>query len=264
MDEQALTVVDRARMRAQAYSRDDLCAVAIGATKPEHWKEVKKSPHPGPQAVATMAEVIDARFGKPDISKEVWQDEKGHFLHFTCVLSARWEGRDYWGVGTASTREPFWSKAHGEDKELSEIDVPSVVKQCHTNAKYRVLSDILALGVLTWDEVKALAERGRRLIGQREPEKAPPATAGKMKTGTELEGDIKRAKAGLWHSLRGWALTQGIAPEAADAVAKDKLRDMIREGAVAEIPKDTEPERLTLRQVNQLWEALEKGASHGK
>ncbi len=58
-------------------------------------------------------------------------------------------------IGSRGTKDPFFSKAHGEDKPLSEIDRNDVKKAALTNLIGNGVTRLLGMRNLTWEELEA-------------------------------------------------------------------------------------------------------------
>jgi hypothetical protein len=57
-------------------------------------------------------------------------------------------------IGSRGTKDPFFSRARGEDKPVSEIDRNDVKKAAYTNLLGNGITRMLGLRGMTWEEVK--------------------------------------------------------------------------------------------------------------
>lgn len=127
------------------------------------------------------------RSGNPLFEYEEFNDDKGFYYMYTCTVDvALPNGDTVSGVGTCDSRDRFFSKVRGEDKELSEIKKGDIKKKAYTNARANGIKFLLGLRNLSWDD---LSEHGIDIsaltkveYGKKETKKKPgrPAKTSNM------------------------------------------------------------------------------------
>jgi len=89
-------------------------------------------------------------------------------------------------IGSRGTKDPFFSRAHGADKPISEIDRNDVKKAALTNLIGNGITRILGIRNLTWEELEA-AGINRGTAGKVEYGKAEMSAEGK-----DLRAEIEK------------------------------------------------------------------------
>lgn len=151
-DNDLQSLVEQADKQVQYIKK--IKVLSIKATNEDDWVKQDDKPyleHMGTFKVRQLwkVDIFDMR-----IEKENLDDEQGKFILFTCYGKARFMGKEIDDIGTCSTRDDFFGRAHGKIKDIEEVDIESVKKKSVTNFQNRILKKILGLS-FTWDDLKS-------------------------------------------------------------------------------------------------------------
>lgn len=139
--------------------------LAIKSTNHRDWVNMGKNPYlcgSGAEKIARNFGIIVDNLKKEKIEGE---DEKGKYYYFIvegrCSMPSRLMNSNgepladsIPAIGTCSSRDQFFSKAHGRVLPLSEIDQGNIVKAAYTNMLVNGITRLLGLRNLTWAELK--------------------------------------------------------------------------------------------------------------
>lgn len=157
-DAQALTITDTSlveighRAEALAKAIKQIRAAVLTITNHRDWENLGDKPYLNDGGASKVGQAfgVSTRFLQyPE--REDYDD--GHF-DYTCMVEVEFRGTKVEEGGTGSSRDPFFSKAKGQDIPPAEIDRNDVKKKSITNATGRAIKRILALKNFTWDELK--------------------------------------------------------------------------------------------------------------
>jgi hypothetical protein len=128
--------------------------LSIKATNEDDW--VKQDDKPYLEHIGTfkVRQLWKVDIFDMHIEKENLDDEQGKFILFTCYGKARFMNKEIDDIGACSTRDDFFGRAHGQLKDIEQVDIESVKKKSVTNFQNRILKKILGLS-FTWDDLKS-------------------------------------------------------------------------------------------------------------
>lgn len=180
-------IVTVAERRLQTHTR--ILGVALQITNATDWVDQQGKPY----LTASGAEKIAGLFGieipRKDqhghdlitCEKEWGEDEQGRYYFYTVMGMGRIKGHAITAIGTCSSRDQFFAKSGDEWRPMSEVDETNIKKAAYSNFIVNVITRLLGLRNLTWDQVKA---------GGIDPEKA-----GKVRYGIISEKQHNRLMA---------------------------------------------------------------------
>jgi len=140
-----LSETDVEQLSKEIAIQDKIRSLVVKVTKPNHWETIEGQPYLNAAGVRAISTFIGISTHEPQIVKEALNDDQGDWIMYTCTITATFRGRQVTEVGTASTRDPFFGKAHGQWKPLSEIALGNVKKKSVTNAKNRAIKSIIGI-----------------------------------------------------------------------------------------------------------------------
>lgn len=148
-DDNLIQMAELAEKRVEAINRIKRAALAV--TNARDWTNQNGNPYmqvSGGEKVARLFG-ISWRIDEPQLT--IYED--GHF-------SFTYKGYFSFGLatiefeGSRSSRDPFFSKAHGKDIPPSEIDRNNIKKAALTNTIGNGVTRILGIRNLSWDDLK--------------------------------------------------------------------------------------------------------------
>ena len=139
---------------AQVQLRKRLKRAVLGATEERDWISVEGEPYPLDSAIQAMAQVAGVEFGPPAWTEDSGEDAGKPWRIFTCEITATWCGRSTTDIGTASTKDRFFSMRKGAPVPYEEIRIDLVKKKAITNAQHRALLKVMGLGSVSWETLK--------------------------------------------------------------------------------------------------------------
>lgn len=149
MDDHLVEVAERAEKRVEAVKK--IKTLALRVTNHHDWVDQNGKPY----LQVSGAEKIARLFG---IS---WQleppliefEDDGHFT-WTFKGSFSMGTAEIEAIGTRSSKDAFFSRAHEQDIPVSEIDRGDVKKAAFTNCIGNGITRLLGLRNLTWEQVQ--------------------------------------------------------------------------------------------------------------
>jgi len=151
-DDHLVALAEAAERRVEAINR--IKQAALKATNAHDWVDQQGRPYLQVSGAEKIARLfgISWRIDEPILERE----EDGHFA-FTYKGYFRMGVVEIEVIGSRSSRDPFFSKARGEDIPPSAIDRQNVKKAALTNCIGNGITRLLGIRNLTWDD---LAEAG--------------------------------------------------------------------------------------------------------
>lgn len=143
-------VAEMAEKRIEAIKK--IKSVALRVTNINDWIDQGGKPY----LQASGAEKVGRTFGiswridEPTLTTEEDNNYSYTYKGYFSLGSATIEA-----IGSRGTKDPFFSKSHGEAKPLSEIDRNDVKKAAYTNLLGNGITRILGIRNLTWEELEA-------------------------------------------------------------------------------------------------------------
>ena len=125
--------------------------VALKVTNSHDWVDQNGKPYLQASGAEKVARTfgISWRIDEPTYTEEpdgnYSYTYKGYFSLGSATIEA---------IGSRGTKDPFFSKSHGEAKPLSEIDRNDVKKAAYTNLLGNGITRILGIRNLTWEELE--------------------------------------------------------------------------------------------------------------
>ena len=145
-----VALAESAEARIAAVKK--ITSLAIRVTNARDWVDENGTPY----LQASGSEKIARLFGISWMIDEpqIEQHDDGHFSYHvrgefmmgTATITA---------IGSRSSNDPFFGRAQGRDKHLSEIPASNVKKAAYTNCIGNGITRLLGLRNLTWEDVKA-------------------------------------------------------------------------------------------------------------
>jgi hypothetical protein len=148
VDDSIIAVAEHAEKRIEAVKK--IKVLALKVTNNDDWKDMGGKPYlqsSGGEKIARLFG-ISWQINEPTVMTE----EGGHFT-FTYTGRFSLGGVSIEAVGTRSSKDPFFSRAHGNDVPPSEIDKGDVKKSAFTNLTANGITRLLGIRNLTWEEL---------------------------------------------------------------------------------------------------------------
>lgn len=149
IDDNLIEIADMAEKRIEAINR--IKSIVLRVTTSNDWMDQGGNPYLKVSGGEKVGGVfgISWRIDEPRLTTE----EDGHFS-YTYKGYFSMGSRIIEVIGSRGTRDPFFSKSHGESIPPSEIDRNDVKKSALTNLIGNGITRILGIRNLTWDDVK--------------------------------------------------------------------------------------------------------------
>jgi hypothetical protein len=153
MSDNLVAIAQAAEKRVDAINR--IKKVALKVTNRNDWLDQEGKPYlwgSGAEKVARLFG-ISWRVDEPVLDVE----DDGHYAY-------TYKGEFGMGVptieaiGSRSSRDPFFSRSHGQDVPLDKIDRQDVKKAAYTNCIGNGVTRLLGIRNLTWEEVEEFAK----------------------------------------------------------------------------------------------------------
>jgi hypothetical protein len=150
IDDSIIEVANKAEARINAINK--IKSIVLRVTNSNDWIDQGGKPY----LAVSGAEKVGGLFGiKWSIGEsQLTNEEDGHYS-YTYKGKFTMGQRTIEFEGSRSTKDPFFSKAHGKEKPVSEIDRNDVKKAALTNLIGNGITRMLGIRNMTWDEVKA-------------------------------------------------------------------------------------------------------------
>lgn len=168
-------------------------------------------------------------------------------------------------TGSRSSKDPFFSRAHGRDLPASEIDKGNVMKAAYTNLLGRGITTLLGLRNLTWADLEEYAHIDQKKVasvgyGRQSTDqgKAPPTSPGSQGSKAPSSQEKKQPSNGDEPATQAQA--QAIHSILDAKGIKDELSKMQKVQSILglkEVP--TSVGKLTKGQASTVIAALQKG-----
>lgn len=150
IDDSIIEVANKAEARINAINK--IKSIVLRVTNQNDWIDQGDKPY----LAVSGAEKVGGLFGiEWSIGEaQLTNEEDGHYS-YTYKGKFTMGSRTIEFEGSRSTKDPFFSKAHGSDKPVSEIDRNDVKKAALTNLIGNGITRMLGIRNMTWEEVKA-------------------------------------------------------------------------------------------------------------
>jgi len=146
--------------RAERYMNllDKMRKLVLNMTNTNDWVDQDGKPYLQASGCDKVSGGFGVKFFGVTTTKEHIKDEKGELLAYTTEGYAVWNNKEVHEVGTATTRDKFFTQRKNKEGEkynlpLSEIDPMNIKKKSHTNFQNRAIKNVLGLS-FTWAEVE--------------------------------------------------------------------------------------------------------------
>jgi hypothetical protein len=210
-----------AEKRIEAIKR--IKRAALKVTSPHDWIDQSGKPYLNVSGAEKIARLfgISWRIDEPEIKNE---DDghtsftyKGYFTMGPTTIEV---------IGSRSSKDPFFSRAHGKDIPPSEIDRNNVRKAAYTNLLGNGITRMLGLRGMTWEEVKSggIDQSKTSKVEYGKKEMAKKAKEQRDKIGSmimEMAGGNKKVAAGLLEEY-----TSFVAKDGKEVKGKSSLADL--------------------------------------
>lgn len=144
-----LQLAEKADLLVSAVKKIKSCVLAVTTTG--DWIDEGGKPY----LMASGAEKIRPLFGMDwniNDEPEVEVDEAGHRTYkFHGVFTVA--GKSISAIGSRSSRDPFFSRSHGNDVDPKKINMANVEKAAYTNCIGNGITRALGIRNITWQEL---------------------------------------------------------------------------------------------------------------
>ncbi|MFA5560113.1 MAG: hypothetical protein WDA59_11785 [Methanofastidiosum sp.] len=149
-DDNLVQIADIAEKRIEAIKK--IKQVALKVTNSNDWVDQGGKPYLQASGAEKVARTfgISWRIDEPILTIEEDGNYSYTYKGYFTLGSSNIEA-----IGSRGTKDPFFSKSHGEQKPLSEIDRNDVKKAAYTNLLGNGITRILGIRNLTWEELEA-------------------------------------------------------------------------------------------------------------
>lgn len=154
-------VVTLAENRLESHRR--ILGVALRITNNADWVDMQGKPYLTGSGAEKIASLFGVQIPKADAhgnslitcEKEWGEDEEGKYYFYTVMGVGRLKDHEITAMGTCSSRDQFFAKVHGKLRPMSEIDETNVKKAAYTNFMVNVITRLLGIRNLTWEQVRS-------------------------------------------------------------------------------------------------------------
>jgi len=154
-------LLDVLNKRLHAYER--VLAAAIHATLPTDWVNMSGKAY----LQSSGAEKVGVRFGVSAYdfheSRDDYEDEAGPYYVYTFKATVEFGGQIIESIGTCSSRDKFFGRAHGKMKPMHEVDVTNIKKKAYTNCYGNGVRRLLALNNIPWATLEQHLRGAKRI-----------------------------------------------------------------------------------------------------
>lgn len=195
IDDNLVAIADAAERRVEAINRIKRAALAV--TNAHDWIDQNGRPYLQASGAEKIARLfgISWRIDEPVMTRE----EDGHFSYtykgYFSLGSATVEV-----IGARGSRDPFFSRRHGQDLPPSEIDRNDVKKAAFTNLLGNGITRILGIRNLTWEDVNTtgISQQQVSKVEYQQAESSPEAQGLRQRIEAMIleivGGDAKKAE----------------------------------------------------------------------
>lgn len=181
----ALQVIDT---RNKLFDR--VMSTAIQSTCSVDWIDQDGRPY----LQASGAEKVARRFGVKvydvKIEREDLEDESGKYVIYTVNGKAALGSNEFIeAIGTCSSRDKFFGKKDGKFKSLAQVDLPNVKKKAYTNFFANVVTRLLGIRNLSWDDLSkyGITSSGKTVVRYSSQPKTNPSPSDAGQTVAEVQ-----------------------------------------------------------------------------
>lgn len=135
---------------------DRVMEVAIRSTSQGDWVDQAGKPY----LQGSGAEKVARRFGVKlfdiVIDREDHDDDNGKYCIYTTTGKVSLGNSPYdviESIGTCSSRDKFFGRANGRNKDLKDVDLTNIKKKSYTNFIVNAVTRLLGLRNLSWDDL---------------------------------------------------------------------------------------------------------------
>lgn len=146
--------VKRAEKGAGLARRITLASVKI--THEMDWSNYDGEPYLDDQGTDKLAMLWGVTIYCDGIFEDRREDDKGRYIIYTARGRGERQGREVEVIGTATTRNPFYSRAKGKDVPLEDIDLTRVKKHSYSNMHQHAVKRLIGLRAITWSDLEAV------------------------------------------------------------------------------------------------------------
>lgn len=157
LEDARFRIMEYVEMRSQLQGR--IMKLLAMQTKPTDWVDLGGKPYLQASGTLALANMLGICI-KPDtqhIRQRPGRDEDGPYVDIALEVRgwlAGFPGYEITTYGKASTRDPWFRKAHGNIKPLESIDMNNVVQKAITNGLNKALKALCGITNLTWDDLR--------------------------------------------------------------------------------------------------------------
>ena len=204
-------IVAVAERRLESHKR--ILEVALKITNHTDWVDMNGKPYPTGSGAEKIAGLFGVQIRRKDdnghdlisCEKEWGEDDQGRYYFYTVMGEARLKSNCIVAMGTCSSRDQFFAKVGGEWRPMSEVDETNIKKSAYTNFMVNVITRLLGLRNLTWEQVSAggidRSKTGHVTYGKKDDKRviSDPQHSRLMAiaSGKKVTTDVIKAKFGL-------------------------------------------------------------------
>ena len=149
-DDSIIQLAENAERRVAAIKKIKVLALAV--TNPTDWIDEQGKPYLQVSGAEKVARLFNLSWRLDDAECEEHSD--GHFT-YTYKGYFSLAGKEIEVIGTRSSRDAFFSRSKGSDRDVSTISRGNVKKAAMTNTIGNGVSRLLGIRNMTWDELRA-------------------------------------------------------------------------------------------------------------
>ncbi len=152
--EHFLELAETAHKRVQAMQK--MFSAAFTITTQHDWIKMGNTLYLQASGCEKVARLFGVTWEIIDEKREDGKDDKGQYTIFRKRIKAYLSKditQSVTAMGTGSTRDIFFSRAHGKDIPYSEISMTNVEKKAETNAINRALKKLLGISGIHVDDI---------------------------------------------------------------------------------------------------------------
>jgi hypothetical protein len=148
--EDALEIMERRQLLFQRVME-----VAIRATSQGDWVDQNGKPYLQVSGSEKVARRFGVRISDVEIERENITDDAGiYYLYTVTGKAALGNGNEsIEAIGTCSSRDKFFGRAHGEQKLMQDVDIGNIKRKAYTNFMGNAITRLLGIRNLSWEDI---------------------------------------------------------------------------------------------------------------
>jgi len=131
--------------------------VAIKSTSSSDWVDQAGKPYLQASGAEKVARRFAIKISDVVVDREDLDDENGRYYVYTTIGKASFAHNpeeSIEAVGTCSSRDKFFGRAHGQNKAVQDVDITNIRKKSYTNFMGNAITRLLGIRNLTWEDLQ--------------------------------------------------------------------------------------------------------------